>query len=202
MTDQIAPDTDPDTLPAALVELRQARAEIARLCPFVDMADQAARAAERMRTMQGRCPACRWTTLFLGDGGHVTCSRSECPRPDLVNELIGEIADARTHRGYTFCDQLVGHVNMTAFAKKSTEKITAVAHRTEAVAYANEQKQRAEAAEARIEAACALHQPIEGEGGPYCDTCTQEEEQPRPVGWWVPFPCPTVTALTETQEPS
>jgi hypothetical protein len=33
---------------------------------------------------------------------------------------------------------------MAAFAKKSTEKVTAVAHRAEAVAYANEQKQRAE----------------------------------------------------------
>jgi hypothetical protein len=48
----------------------------------------------------------------------------------------------------------------------------------------------------RIKRARALHQPIAGEGGPYCDTCTQEEEQPKPTGWWVPFPCPTVQALT------
>ena len=40
---------------------------------------------------------------------------------------------------------------MTAFAKKITEKVTAVAQRAEAVQYANEQKQRAEAAEAAVE---------------------------------------------------
>jgi hypothetical protein len=49
---------------------------------------------------------------------------------------------------------------------------------------------------ARIAQAIALHQPIGGDGGPYCDTCTQEEKQPAPTGWWVPFPCPTVRALT------
>ncbi len=48
----------------------------------------------------------------------------------------------------------------------------------------------------RIAKAIALHQPIGGDGGPYCETCTQEEKQPQPVGWWVPFPCPTVQALT------
>lgn len=42
----------------------------------------------------------------------------------------------------------------------------------------------------------ALHQPIAGDGGPYCQTCTQEEKQPPPVGWWVPYPCPTVQAIT------
>lgn len=40
-----------------------------------------------------------------------------------------------------------------------------------------------------------LHTPIGGHGGPYCGTCTQEEEQPAPVGWWVPFPCPTILAV-------
>lgn len=105
---------------------------------------------DRMIDVQGRCPACGLTTLFVGDGGYITCSNVDCPRPDLVNELIGEIADARNHRAYTFCSQLVGHVTMTAFAKKITEKVTAVAHRKEAVAYANEQKQRAERAEAAI----------------------------------------------------
>jgi len=101
-----------------------------------------------MPTVYGRCPACGWATLFLGEGGHVTCSSSDCPRPELIDELIGEIGDARHHGDYTFCTQLVGHVNMTAFAEKITEKVTAVAHRAEAVKYANEQKQRAEGAEA------------------------------------------------------
>jgi hypothetical protein len=46
MTDQTAPDTEPTSLPAALVELRHARVEIARLTPFVAVADGASRAAE------------------------------------------------------------------------------------------------------------------------------------------------------------
>lgn len=50
-------------------------------------------------------------------------------------------------------------------------------------------------AETAIKEALAIHQPIAGEGGPYCDTCTQDEEQPKPAGWWVPYPCPTVVAL-------
>ena len=45
---------------------------------------------------------------------------------------------------------------MTEFAKKITEKVTAVAQPKEAVAYANEQKQRAERAEAANERVRAL----------------------------------------------
>lgn len=44
----------------------------------------------------------------------------------------------------------------------------------------------------------ALHQPITGEGGPYCETCTQGEAQLWPVAWSVPSPCPTVQELTST----
>lgn len=43
---------------------------------------------DRMATVQGRCPACGWTTLFLGDGGHVTCSRLECPNPSAADDLL------------------------------------------------------------------------------------------------------------------
>lgn len=38
--------------------------------------------------VQGRCPACGWTTLFLGDGGYVTCSRADCPQPDAASTLL------------------------------------------------------------------------------------------------------------------
>lgn len=99
---------------------------------------------DRMIDVHGRCPACGNSTLFLGDGGHITCSLADCPRPDLVDEVIGEIGDVRNHAGYTFCSQNIGHVTMREFAKKITEKVTAVAHRKEAVAYASEQKHRAE----------------------------------------------------------
>lgn len=59
--------------------------------------------------------------------------------------------------------------------------------------------ERIEQAEKCINAARALHQPIDGDGGPYCGTCTQDEEQPKPIGWWVPFPCPTIQALAGEQ---
>lgn len=48
----------------------------------------------------------------------------------------------------------------------------------------------------RIAAAIQLHQPVVGEDTTrWCGVCSQDEEQPQPVGWWVPFPCPTVLAL-------
>ncbi len=53
---------------------------------------------------------------------------------------------------------------------------------------------------ARIAKAISLQQPIAGDDWPYCETCTQEEKQPAPIGWWVPFPCPTVQALTGERE--
>lgn len=41
-----------------------------------------------MSKVQGHCPACGGESLFLAEGGHVTCSRLECPRPDAVDELL------------------------------------------------------------------------------------------------------------------
>lgn len=40
----------------------------------------------------GHCPACRRESLFLGDGGHVTCARLECPNPCAADQLLhGEL---------------------------------------------------------------------------------------------------------------
>lgn len=117
----------------------------------------AAPLAAGLPLVQGRCPACGTKGLFLGDGGYVTCSFIDCPQPDAATEVIADFWDARQHHAFTFCGQNVGHVTMTAFAKKITEKVTAVAQRAEAVQYANEMKQRAEAAEAAIAEARRLH---------------------------------------------
>jgi len=38
--------------------------------------------------VQGRCPACRGNYLFLGSGGHVTCSLIGCPNPNAADELL------------------------------------------------------------------------------------------------------------------
>lgn len=43
---------------------------------------------DSMQTVQGRCPACGASSLFLGDGGHVTCARLECPKPEAADELL------------------------------------------------------------------------------------------------------------------
>ncbi|MFB7707941.1 hypothetical protein [Streptomyces sp. NPDC056105] len=36
----------------------------------------------------GRCPACQRGGLFLGDGGHVTCSQADCPDPCAADKLL------------------------------------------------------------------------------------------------------------------
>ncbi|MCP3820098.1 DUF6085 family protein [Streptomyces sp. A3M-1-3] len=44
--------------------------------------------SNRMVDVQGRCPACGWESLFLGDGGYVTCFRLECPEPDAASTVL------------------------------------------------------------------------------------------------------------------
>lgn len=39
-------------------------------------------------TVQGRCPACGMTGLFVGSGGYVTCSHFECPEPDAASTVL------------------------------------------------------------------------------------------------------------------
>ncbi|GGV46017.1 DUF6085 family protein [Streptomyces spectabilis] len=46
--------------------------------------------------VQGRCPACRGASLFLGTGGHVTCSRSDCPNPCAADDLLHGSPDVAT----------------------------------------------------------------------------------------------------------
>lgn len=150
-TEVVIPDDAPDPRPGRAERRALARAA-RRNKPMTDQPLPSINA----RDVHGFCPACGHPTLRLGEDARITCTLMDCPRPDLVNELIGEIGDARHHAAYTFCEQLVGHVNMTAFANKITEKVTAVAQRAEAVAYANEQKQRAENAEATLTRIAAL----------------------------------------------
>jgi hypothetical protein len=42
----------------------------------------------------GRCPACRGSSLFLAEAGHVTCSRLECPAPWAADNLLHGITEA------------------------------------------------------------------------------------------------------------
>lgn len=47
-----------------------------------------------------RCPACGNQTLFVGEGGHLTCSWLECPAPGVERflEERGVIAQSPTQR--------------------------------------------------------------------------------------------------------
>jgi hypothetical protein len=38
--------------------------------------------------VQGRCPWCGGNSLFLGSGGYVTCSHSECDNPSGITDLL------------------------------------------------------------------------------------------------------------------
>lgn len=41
--------------------------------------------------LQNKCPSCGWKTLFIGNGGWITCSNLDCKHPDLdsaVQDLI------------------------------------------------------------------------------------------------------------------
>lgn len=64
--------------------------------------------ASKMQTVQGHCPACRDTSLLLGEGGHVTCSRLECPDPAAADDLLGQ-ADAAVAEALD-----IEHANLTA----------------------------------------------------------------------------------------
>jgi hypothetical protein len=39
--------------------------------------------------VQGHCPACGSSSLFLGHGGYVTCSRIDCPQPQAASQMLG-----------------------------------------------------------------------------------------------------------------
>lgn len=38
--------------------------------------------------VQGACPACHSASLFLGNGGYVTCSQAACPEPDAATSVL------------------------------------------------------------------------------------------------------------------
>ena len=44
--------------------------------------------AKRHEKVVGRCPMGCGATLFLGSGGHVTCSWEHCPDPGAADDLL------------------------------------------------------------------------------------------------------------------
>jgi len=43
-----------------------------------------------MERVQGYCPMGCGEMLFLGEGGHVTCSKLDCSNPAAVDEILGD----------------------------------------------------------------------------------------------------------------
>ncbi|MDX2702182.1 hypothetical protein PV350_04885 [Streptomyces sp. PA03-6a] len=70
-------------------ELRAAREELWQLRERL--------AARSHVWVKGRCPACGGS-LFLGEGGYVTCSRLDCPDPDAPNEALDPAMRAKADR--------------------------------------------------------------------------------------------------------
>ncbi|MGC4925524.1 DUF6085 family protein [Streptomyces sp. DT117] len=58
-----------------------------------------------MHDVQGRCPACGAASLFLGEGGHVTCSRIDCPAPDAADDMLSQ-GVAMLHRVAVLASEL------------------------------------------------------------------------------------------------
>lgn len=46
--------------------------------------------SEKHAAIRGACPACGGESLFAGEGGYLTCSRSECPEPDAAHRILAD----------------------------------------------------------------------------------------------------------------
>lgn len=55
---------------------------------MTDLSASTAPAAALHPLVQGRCPSCNGSSLFLGSGGYVTCSRLDCPNPTAADDLL------------------------------------------------------------------------------------------------------------------
>lgn len=48
--------------------------------------------SDQSNDVQGRCPFCGHSSLFLGSGGYVTCRIAECPTPTGVADLLAGVS--------------------------------------------------------------------------------------------------------------
>ncbi|NUR01337.1 MAG: hypothetical protein HOY79_33875 [Streptomyces sp.] len=94
-------DTDPGTQAAADELLRMATEAEAAECtgcggtgacaggPCAHPAASTAPLAAGLPLVKRNCPACGSASLFLGVGGYVTCSRTDCRKPDAASDVLG-----------------------------------------------------------------------------------------------------------------
>ena len=43
-----------------------------------------------MSDIAGYCPACGGSSLFVAEGGYITCSRADCPEPTAVADILDD----------------------------------------------------------------------------------------------------------------
>lgn len=156
--------------------------------------------AQQCGDVQGRCPACGGESLFLGDGGYVTCRRDTCPEPDAASTQLERqratppvgLRDRIAHELHacggpfmtTTAEDLADAV--LAIRDQHMEQLVEAAARYEmdrcaAVNRRRDAEHRAERAEAAVRRVRSIHAD---DGTGHCATCRMREH-----------PCPTVRAL-------
>jgi hypothetical protein len=68
-----------------------------RKTPRAGSEDQAESGVGNFPKVAGRCPNCRRESLYLGAGGHVTCSFLGCGAPTLADEVLHDGIEAHAH---------------------------------------------------------------------------------------------------------
>ncbi|WP_406145084.1 hypothetical protein [Streptomyces anulatus] len=74
----------------------------------------------------GSCPACGAVSLSLGEGGHVTCSRIDCPGPCAADELLhgGEAALVQALGGGRTAHVIAHNLNVHGYSLSDVRRMT------------------------------------------------------------------------------
>jgi len=86
------------------------------------MSDSMREPAESLRiSIVTRCPACHHQTLFVGSGGHLTCSWLQCPNPSVAEAI--EQLESRIRELEGARDACQAENSRLATAKQAAERI-------------------------------------------------------------------------------
>ncbi|TMR11732.1 hypothetical protein ETD86_34755 [Nonomuraea turkmeniaca] len=162
----------------------------------------------------GRCPACKGASLFVGVGGHVTCSRLECPAPFAADDALRENGYAivrsavldevrgRAERAeaeiVTLTDYGLSWRERAETAEQEAKRLGNELERLRLIASVNHGLHRSaheEADQALAAIACvrALHPSAEE---------AHAAQQALCIECCTPAPCPTRKALDDSQSPT
>lgn len=74
---------------------------------------------ENLPSVQGKCPECGSRSLFVGEGGYVTCSRIGCDDPSAPSKALGVEFDEE--RSDEEADEIYAHSSTTGAYYRVTE---------------------------------------------------------------------------------